>query len=109
MSCDVRLIHRLASLWRNLTHRDQLERDLDEEMRSVFALMVDAKERAGMQPEAARRAARLELGGVEILKDRVRDVRAGAFVDAFLRDGRYGMRVLRRNPLFMVTAVLSLG
>jgi predicted permease len=105
----VRFMNRLASLWHNLTHRDRFERDLDEEMRSVFALLVDEKEQAGLHPQAARRAASLELGGVEVVKDRVRDVRAGPLVDAFLRDARYGMRILKRNPLFMLTAVLSLG
>jgi predicted permease len=105
----VRLINRLANIWHNLTHRDQVERDLDEEVCSTLALLVDEKVRAGMRTEDARRAAALELGGVEIVKDRVRDVRAGALVDAFVRDARYGIRVLRRNPLFMLTAVLSLG
>jgi predicted permease len=105
----VPLIHRLTTLWQNLRRRDRFERDLDEEMQSTFALLVDEKEEAGMHPEAARRAARLELGGVEVVKDRVRDVRAGAVIDTFLRDARYGMRVLRRNPLFLLTAVLSLG
>jgi hypothetical protein len=95
----VRPMNRLARLWHNLTHRDRFERDLDEELRSVFALLVDEKEQAGVPPQAARRAASLELGGVEVVKDRVRDVRAGALVDAFLRDARYGMRVLQRNPL----------
>ena len=75
----------------------------------MLALLVDEKLRAGMGTEAARRAAALELGGVEVVKDRVRDVRAGALVDTFVRDARYGIRVLRRNPLFMLTAVLSLA
>jgi hypothetical protein len=105
----VRLIHRLANFWQNLRHPDRVERDLDEEMRSVLALLVDEKLRAGMGTEDARRAAALELGGVEVLKAKVRDVRAGAHADTFVRDARYGIRVLRRNPLFMLTAVLSLG
>ncbi len=62
-----------------------------------------------MTPEEARRAALIELGGVEAVKEQVRDVRAGAFLDAFARDVRYAARLLARNPLFAITAALSLA
>jgi predicted permease len=62
-----------------------------------------------MAPEHARRAARLELGGAESIKEQIRDVRAGSFLDTLLQDVRYGSRLLRRNPLFALTAALSLA
>ena len=43
------------------------------------------------------------------MKEQVRDARAGAFVDGLLQDSRYGARVLRRNPIFTLTAALSLA
>jgi predicted permease len=103
------MLHRLRSLWRNLVHRDRVERDLDDELRAVFDVVVAERIAAGMRPDEARRAATLQLGRVDALKDGVRDVRAGALVDGFLQDSRYGARVLRRNPLFTASAALSLA
>ena len=103
------LMHRVFSLWRNLVHRDRIDRDLDEEVRATFALVVDEKIAAGMQPDDARRVVTLEMGRVEVVKEQVRDIRAGAFADTVLKDLRYGARLLQRNPVFAVTATLSLA
>ena len=99
---------RLSSLWRNLIHRHRVERDLDDEMRAALDLLVEEKLRAGSSTEAARRAAAVELR-IEPLKEQVREVRAGAFVETMLQDLQYAARLLRRNPLFTLTAALSLG
>ena len=103
------ILHRIRSLWRNLLRRDRVEQDLDDELRAVFDLLVAERIAAGMQPGEARRAATLQLGRVDGLKDRVRDVRAGALLDTLLQDSRYGARVLRRNPLFTASAALSIA
>jgi putative ABC transport system permease protein len=100
---------RVFSFWRNLFRRDRVERDLDDELRATVDLLVDEKMRAGLTLDEARRTARLELGGVESLKEQVRDARAGAFFDTLVQDVRYGTRLLRRNPLFALTAALSLA
>jgi predicted permease len=103
------MFSRLRSLWRNLVHRSRVERDLDEELRAVVELLVDEKRRTGLSPEEARRAATIELGRIEVTKERVRDARAGAFGDAFVQDVRYGARLLGRNPIFTLTASLSVA
>lgn len=99
---------RLTRLWRNLTRPDAVERDLDDELRATLELMVEERLRTGLAPAEARRAARLELG-VESVKQQVREVRAGAVLDTLARDLCHAGRLLRRNPVFAVTAVLSLA
>jgi hypothetical protein len=103
------LASRAAALWRNLTRSELVERDLDAELHATFDLLVDEKTRAGMGPADARRAAAIELGGLEAVKEQVRDVRAGASLDSVLQDVRYAARTLRRTPMFAATAALSLG
>jgi hypothetical protein len=69
-------MRRIINAFRNLVHRDRVERDLDDEMHATVELLVKEKVRAGMTQQQARRAAMLEIGRVEVLKDQVRDVRA---------------------------------
>ncbi len=100
---------RIRALWRNLVHRNRVERDLDDELRTAFELLVEDGIRRGLDPQSARRAATLRLGRVESIQTHVRQVRTGALIDAFAQDVRYGARLLRRQPLFSLTAVLSLA
>jgi predicted permease len=105
----MRITFRLISLCRNVFRRGRVERDLDEEMRATLDALTVDKMRAGLPREAAQRAARIELGGVEVVKQQVRDARSGALLDTFAQDVRYGVRLLRRYPLFALTAALSLA
>ena len=103
------LISRLDSLRRNLLHREQVERDLAEELDAYLELLVEAKIAAGLKPEEARRAALMQLGGMDQVKERVREVRVGHLLGTVLRDARYGARTLVKSPAFTVVAVLSLA
>jgi predicted permease len=94
---------------RNLFQRDARDRELDEELRAVFDLLVEEHVKAGMTPADAHRRAKLQLGQTESLKSQVRDVRAGAALELFLRDVRSGARSLRRTPGFTLAAVVTLA
>jgi predicted permease len=105
----MRMLFRLRSLWRNLVYRDRVERELDDEMRATFELAVEEGIAAGMNRDEARRAAVIRLGRADAVKDRVRDARAGALIEGFIQDTRYGARMLGRNPLSTLAAALSLA
>lgn len=67
------------------------------------------KVRAGMDPERARRAALVEMEGVESVKEDVRRARIGSGLDTVLQEVRYSWRGLRRARGFTTVAVLTLG
>src|SRR5262249_30175428 len=103
------MLSRLASLWRNLFRRERVERDLDEELRSYVELLAAEKVRDGMDTAEARRAALLEAGGVEQVKEQVRDARGGSLLDGLAQDLRYGARSLAHSPAFTAAAVVALA
>jgi predicted permease len=100
---------RLRSLWRNLVRRGRMTRELDEEVRATFALLEEEYRRSGMSADAARRAATVQLGRPDALTERIRDVKAGAFLETWAQDVRYAVRLLRRGPLFATFAIASLA
>jgi putative ABC transport system permease protein len=107
MSIRRTILARIRALRRS-THVDS---DLDDELRAYVDARAASYERRGFAPAEAQRAALIEVGGVEQVKERVRDVRIGSAIDAAVRDVRYGARVLWRSPGYaaVVTMTLALG
>jgi hypothetical protein len=100
---------RLKNLSRNLLRKRQVENQLDEELRAYADLISDEKVAAGIPASEARRTTLADLGGIEQVKQSVRDRRIGATLELLCQDVRYALRQLRRNRAFALTAVLTLG
>jgi hypothetical protein len=94
---------------RNLLRKPQVESQLDDEVRAYVDMVADERMASGMAPSEARRTALADFGGVEQVKQAVRNGRAGTFAESLGQDVRYGFRQLRRNPAFTWTAVITLG
>src|ERR1700684_3783 len=105
----MKLWSRINNVLRNLLRKQQVESQLDEEVRSYVDMMTDERIAAGMSASEARRVTLAEFGGIEQAKQAVRERRAGAGVERFLQDGRFGWRQLWRNPGFTMIVVLTLA
>ena len=106
---DMPVLSRMTSFLRNIFGKRRNDRELDDEVRGYAEMLAQEKIREGMKPDEARRAARLELGGVEQVKEQVRQARAGAWFDSFLQDLRYGFRILLKSPGFTTVSVLIIA
>ncbi|QNI36408.1 ABC transporter permease [Edaphobacter albus] len=100
---------RIRNILRNLLRKQQMEGHLDDELRAYTDMLADEKIAAGIPPHEARRAALAELGGIEPVRQKVRDTRAGAGLERLWLDVRFGMRQLWRNPGFTITVILTLA
>ncbi len=103
------MVYHLRAFWRNIFKRKTANQDLDEELRGYLEMTAAEKVRCGMAPEAALREARKDLGGLEQVKQRVRDTRAGVSMDIAMQDVLYACRTLSRNRAFSSLVVLTLA
>ena len=103
------LLHRLASIARWIARRDRAEQDLNDELQAFIDMAADDEVRDGATAAEAHRRAGLQLGGLEQVKERVREARHGAWLDVVGRDVRYGLRQVRRHPAFSAIAIATLA
>ncbi len=100
-----RLIHGL----RGLARKQQVEQELDDELRQYLETSIEQKMKAGMSREQAARSTHIDIGSVEAVKDGARDVGWESIVESIWRDACFAVRMLCKSPGFTAVAVVTLG
>jgi len=105
----MKLFASLRAILAFVLHRSQAEREMEEELRAHLESRADDLEAQGLSRAEAERQARLEFGGYERYKEECREALGSRLLGELIADLRYGLRVLRRNPGFAATAILTLA
>jgi putative ABC transport system permease protein len=98
----MRWLHRLFQ-------KSRAEQQLDKELRFHLDRQIADYLAAGLSAEEARRRANLDFGGLERVKEEVRDTRWETHLDNLFRDFHYAFRTLRKDRRFASIAILTLA
>jgi predicted permease len=93
----------------NLFSRGNLEREIQDELRSHLDMRTAENVAAGMTPEQAHRDALLRFGNPALMKERIVAEDAALTLESLFADVRYALRQLVRNRGFAVIAILTLA
>jgi hypothetical protein len=99
----------LATGFKSLFRRQEVERELDEELASFLESSTANKQKLGMTPEEAWHTALKEMGSRNSVKHQVWSSRWESAFESLVKDIRFGVRGLIYSPGFTAVALMSLA
>ncbi len=93
----------------SLFHKERRSQEMDEELRFYLEAAVEEKMRSGISYPEALRAAKVEIGSMEAVKQEIRSSGWESTVDSLGSDFRFSLRLLAKSPGFTAVAILSLA
>src|SRR2546430_15994298 len=91
------LLRNIADGLRALFRKEQVSRELEEELNGFLEMAVDEKVKQGMSPREALRAVRLERGSLDVTKEMVWSARWESFVETLWRGLWFGVLIGRES------------
>ncbi len=103
------MLDQLKRRWRALFRKDELERELEAELRYHLEREAAQNVQSGMTPDDAHYSALKSFNAIERSKEECRDARGVRLIEEFLQDLRYGTRLLAKNPGVTLIAIVTLA
>src|SRR5215471_3796868 len=94
--------------WHRFIKRAKADVELRQELESYIEITTEQYIAQGMGMDEARHAAQRKLGNLTRIREEVYEMNTASFVESTLQQLRHSVRMLRLNPAFSLTAVLTL-
>lgn len=104
-----RVFRGLGARLRHTLFRRRLDREMDDEIAFHLAMEAEKLESRGVDPAEARRRAAVAFGGVERHREALREGRRVPVLEPLVRDVRFGVRSLARDPGLTAAAVVTIA
>jgi putative ABC transport system permease protein len=92
-----------------LFNKSRVEREIDAELRFHLEQQTADYVTQGIDLKEAQRRAQMSLGGLQRVKEEVRDSHWETYIENFFRDFRYALRTLRKDPRMSLVAIFALA